>query len=482
MALVVTAGTATTTYPIATLPDSLAVFRFAADSTIDISYAIRPSATAMATGVLRLQQVIGGGEVLVATTPYASTLMASVLEGEGYALDAASGSDSGVSWLISPYADGSYWDELAFQSDAGSGASSPITLTFGAPIAKAVIEIFDPTYAGNTAVAYDSTGEVDSVAFTYSGDPGDNEPAIDSLTGKIDSLVLTPADSDYVAYVVSITLISGVKITVTYGANTPMGADSNPFILPIFTSHTGSGRRAPKPQYDGHDWDTTLAMTIQVDSAGQHIPSLGLTLSLSAADSGGTGSDSVFGHFHSDSSYPKPVGTLSHTSLTTDDSGRATVTYTAGTVSEPVTLVIATAHGDSLQKRWTVGVGGLEELDPSGTYIDTTGAISPHRKSFYAVPAMIPYLVAAADSIHRLFGHDLLLNDMSLPYGGFFDLDTHWGADSIKHLEHRLGRSADADVHGKAYARLYKIWTSDSSAGLFVFPEGSHLHLRYWRP
>lgn len=89
-----------------------------------------------------------------------------------------------------------------FQSAAGTGASSPITITFSPAVTSATIMAYDPTYPGNGATAYDSLGSVVATGtFLYSGTPGLNQPNSVSLTaGGISKIVLSPAPADYVSY------------------------------------------------------------------------------------------------------------------------------------------------------------------------------------------------------------------------------------------------------------------------------------------
>ena len=164
---------------------------------------------------------------------------------------------------------------------------------------------------------------------------------------------------------------------------------------------------------------------------------------------------------------------------TTDDSGRATVTFKADSVSEPVTLVIATSHGDSVTKHWTVGVPGLVSV--YGAHLHLVGATTAHPNSHFIVQAMLDTLNVVADSFYALYSSDLQVNDASLAYGGFLDLDTHWGADSTVHLEHRLGRSADIDdLTSEQRHQLKRLWEKKGSYQ-FVHVESSHYHLRFWR-
>lgn len=92
-----------------------------------------------------------------------------------------------------------------FTSHAYTTASNTITITFSAAVSSVTATIYDPTYPGNTMVAYDSTGtEIGSVSFSFSGQPGVNFPDTQSLVvDGIRRIDLIPAGADYVSYDVS---------------------------------------------------------------------------------------------------------------------------------------------------------------------------------------------------------------------------------------------------------------------------------------
>ncbi len=87
-----------------------------------------------------------------------------------------------------------------FQSGNGTGASSPLTITYAPAINSVTITAQDPTFVGNVMTAYNGTVAIGSVRFANSGVPGLNVPSTRTLTGTITKIVLTPAPGDYVAY------------------------------------------------------------------------------------------------------------------------------------------------------------------------------------------------------------------------------------------------------------------------------------------
>jgi murein endopeptidase len=68
-------------------------------------------------------------------------------------------------------------------------------------------------------------------------------------------------------------------------------------------------------------------------------------------------------------------------------------------------------------------------------------ALPPHEDSRWATPTMVQGLVAIADAYAAAYpGSILWYNDMSLPKGGLFDLNSNW---NTPHSEHRLGGNTD---------------------------------------
>ncbi|MGH8338528.1 MAG: hypothetical protein ACRETL_17265, partial [Gammaproteobacteria bacterium] len=241
-----------------------------------------------------------------------------------------------------------------------------------------------------------------------------------------------------------------VQIIVTFAGNPFHGDDGDPLIIPWLTPHSHNGRTEPIPLRpdNGQPLDSTLTFTIEVDTNGHVVPSVPLHLAIDAVDSGGRRADSAFGHVHSTGI--KPKGSLSPDTIVTTNSttGKATVTYMPSQYSEPIHLVISSpAFDTTATKHWTVGVPGLVQM--SGPYVSLVGEIAPHPHSHYVLPSTMNALNTLAAKWNSVYHTNLQLNDMSLRYGGKFDLTTDWRLDTAVvgkcklHCEHRLGRSAD---------------------------------------
>ena len=125
----------------------------------------------------------------------------------------------------------------------------------------------------------------------------------------------------------------------------------------------------------------------------------------------------------------------------------------------------------------------------SSSAINLIGDVPQHPSGHWALPGTITALTTLAAGLQTQTGHDLPLNDVSLRFGGFFDLDTvnYWKLDTlIGHQSHRWGRSADirtqsglADALSPAQQLvLGRLWISIAKRK--PFRESNHLHLD-WR-
>jgi hypothetical protein len=136
-----------------------------------------------------------------------------VTGGSTCALTTQTGTCDSVQWTIAPFAPGNPFGD--FQSQPGTGASQPITITFSAPVGSATVTAVDPTFAGNQVVAYLAGVEISRQDFAFSGQPGVNIPDTKAIAGPLDRLDLLPAPADYVAYTASVTTSNRCEVTVT---------------------------------------------------------------------------------------------------------------------------------------------------------------------------------------------------------------------------------------------------------------------------
>ena len=129
-----------------------------------------------------------------------------------------------------------------------------------------------------------------------------------------------------------------------------------------------------------------------------------------------------------------------------------------------------------------MGLQTLEELGEGEGYT-LTGDREPHPSNHWGVPAFL----AGARNVARLFaleypGQALRYNDVSLQYGGVFDVATATAAGydwTPPHRTHRLGTNMDIGIpRGNAErALLLRLYQAE---GIRVLQEDAyHWHLIY---
>ncbi|HLZ08548.1 MAG TPA: hypothetical protein VKT80_08175, partial [Chloroflexota bacterium] len=138
----------------------------------------------------------------------------------------------------------------------------------------------------------------------------------------------------------------------------------------------------------------------------------------------------------------------------TDSSGNWSTTMTTGTISSNLKLT-ATTDGAFLggspftSKVYTLKVGfiGFEEKVPSAAetyFMYLTGETAPHPSNHFGSPELNDYvrILSAKYYVHWPLGNrgQLGINDMSLVYGGIFDVCGRW---TVPHQRHRVGTDVD---------------------------------------
>jgi hypothetical protein len=205
--IIVTAGAVTKSFPISQLTSGRAsIYRFQAAGTARIRYALSRGAPAsIPVGEIRLTQysnsviVVSSERRWIRQSPQFAALTSS---SSSCAIAAAQSRICGITVSVNPYAPAVMSYEATFQSNPGTGTSSAIGITFSSSVPSVTVTIADPTYDGNTAQAFDSTGALlGTVNFVGTGIPGVDVPDTKTLTfNGIRSVILTPAQDDYVSY------------------------------------------------------------------------------------------------------------------------------------------------------------------------------------------------------------------------------------------------------------------------------------------
>ncbi len=182
------------------------------------------------------------------------------------------------------------------------------------------------------------------------------------------------------------------------------------------------------------------------------------------------------GHNHSDSG--RPLGTLEPLQGNSGSDAILTVTYTA---PDPAGVVRVTGSGfhptyGFFSGTFTIGimVPSLSELPASSDY-DRIGIQPIHPQSHFGTSSMLASLTSLAQKYSEGFpGYKLAFNDISLPFGGLFDLAANWAPD---HISHRLG--TDADVHLVPAGQREKLRRLIYRSGISkIIVHSNHWHLR----
>ena len=182
------------------------VYQFETSTTVRIRYELsRGAVKLIPAGDIRLSQYTSSAEVVYSKRPWVPSTLAiaaNISAASSCVIEAASSRVCGITVSVNPFWGEPIGGQSSFQSHQGSGASAPITIKFSAPVPSVTFTIYDPTYAGNSATAYDASGNVlGRVDFVGSGTPGVNIPDTKTLTySGIRRVELIPAEADYVSY------------------------------------------------------------------------------------------------------------------------------------------------------------------------------------------------------------------------------------------------------------------------------------------
>ncbi len=164
------------------------------------------------------------------------------------------------------------------------------------------------------------------------------------------------------------------------------------------------------------------------------------------------------GHDHMDDL--RPTGKFTMEGANPD--GRSIgVTYKQSDVAGRVSFKIqaTTLNGTkciSDETKIDVKVNDLSELFAMGPIVPFAliGKTKEHTRNHFGTTELIQALADLAQDYYQEFGDDpehpwLSYNDMSLPWGGKFDIDGTWSADIGNHVNHRDGVSVDVRTEKK---------------------------------
>jgi len=132
-----------------------------------------------------------------------------------------------------------------------------------------------------------------------------------------------------------------------------------------------------------------------------------------------------------------------------------------------------------------VRISKFDSLESGAHYVligqyGTGNVSSKHRMNHFGSLKLIGKLKALADSLYVVRGHILRINDISIQFGGPFDISNDW---NTPHQNHREGASVDIDDvdandHVVDPEYLERIVTSRGFKGTFA-NEGNHFHISF---
>lgn len=169
---------------------------------------------------------------------------------------------------------------------------------------------------------------------------------------------------------------------------------------------------------------------------------------------------------------------------TTDVEGKVQLDYLcSGFGGVDSIFVKGKTQNDTASLAIPVKIENLIELTTGTNYVlvgafGEPGVTSQHKKNHYGTINLVTKLKALADSINADSSYILRVNDISLQFGGPFDIHNKW---NTPHQKHREGKSADidnVDNRGKEISLGYlrkKLQIIDPRASLSN--EGHHYHV-----
>lgn len=147
----------------------------------------------------------------------------------------------------------------------------------------------------------------------------------------------------------------------------------------------------------------------------------------------------------------------------TNSKGEIVLSYTAPEFSGKIELIAKSALNDAIDKdTLLVRIPDLIMFEGNGDY-KLTGSNDVHQKNhFFANQHAINDLIEAANLFSKQDWNttgNMKLNDMSLEWGGLFDLDESW-TNGKGHNSHRIGKSVDIEN-----LKFEQIDTTDQKTG-----------------
>ena len=204
--------------------------------------------------------------------------------------------------------------------------------------------------------------------------------------------------------------------------------------------------------------NTVTLTAILTDSVGNPVSGRTVTFTVKDNDLATNG-----GHHHH--SPPPYNGHLEETTCTTAVDGRCSVVYDAEDTAGIYDVTASLTSGQATTEQLTVMLPGLEALPAGGSYAVLRGGTDTHPDGTYGTPDLIFLVRTVANAYQFYSGKALSINDMSLKWGGIFDIDNDWLPG---HALHQNGHSVDINRTGLNNFLLHSI---AAAAGLVEVSE-----------
>ncbi|HEY4612947.1 MAG TPA: hypothetical protein VII11_08200, partial [Bacteroidota bacterium] len=297
--------------------------------------------------------------------------------------------------------------------------------------------------------------------------------------GSVGVLVgVTKVGDESIQGVDTVVVGKGIKIQLLVGSQTlrPLGREGNKKV--IIGSDTTWVIDFTKVR-------STTATVIVTDNLLQPVPNYPFTLRAFVRESSG-------GHDHASG---RPTGrfikgsdTLTTVSDATGSDGKKIYTYlSSGFGGVDSLFVKGRTNTDTASITIKLRIAEFTELT-QGSHYELTGAFgdpgvtSEHRKNHQGTSVLVNTLKALADTIYAAKAYKLRINDMSLAWGGPFDIRNNW---NTPHQTHREGTNADIDDFARDSNNQMRVitkvqlvdWLKKVNNRPRVIDEGNHFHI-----
>jgi hypothetical protein len=184
-------------------------------------------------------------------------------------------------------------------------------------------------------------------------------------------------------------------------------------------------------------------------------------------------------HSHHNSDRPKGTVTPDSISFSQGEIGAQSAKYKSSEVAGEEKIKIKVNNKDTNETMVQVKVPGFFELGAGDGYV-LIGQTNTHPTNHYGTENTLSSLLDIADAYLEKEKGTLRINDISLEWGGLFDIKANW---SSPHKSHRVGKNVDVDdVTGegkKVKSTSLKKVAEKLGIKVTILDEGNHFHLTF---